>query len=45
MTVDDIRSMTIVDYEKTLESPLMKNGMKWLVLLIVSWPKTNILSF
>lgn len=45
MTVDDIRSMTLFDFRKPLESHLMKNSTEWLALLIVSQCKTDFPKF
>lgn len=45
MTVDDIRSMTWIDFRKPLESHLMKDSTEWLALLIVSQCKTDFPKF
>lgn len=45
MIVDDIRSMTLFDFRKPLESHLMKNSTEWLALLIVSQCKTDFPKF
>lgn len=45
MIVDDIRSMTLLDFKKPLESHLMKNSTEWLALLIVSQCKADFPKF